>query len=65
MPSLRHMKSPAEDPEQFPLEERVRWRAYELYVMQGNASGSESDDWQQAEDEILEADAQHSDRGTW
>jgi hypothetical protein len=34
------------------LEERVRRRAYELYVQRGNQSGSELDDWLQAEEEI-------------
>jgi hypothetical protein len=35
-----------------PLEERVQMRAYELYVLRGNESGAELDDWLQAEDEI-------------
>jgi hypothetical protein len=34
------------------LEERVRNRAYQLYVEHGNESGSEVDDWYQAEEEI-------------
>lgn len=42
-----------------PLEEQIRRRAYELYVARGNASGSEIDDWLQAEEEILEAQEQH------
>jgi len=38
---------------QLPLEERLQMRAYELYVLRGNESGSEMDDWlQAAEDEI-------------
>ncbi len=37
---------------QLPLEERIQMRAYELYVLRGNESGSEMDDWLQAEDEI-------------
>jgi Protein of unknown function (DUF2934) len=41
--------------ETLPLEERVRRRAYELYVERGNESGSELDDWLQAEEEILRA----------
>ena len=41
--------------EKLPLEERIRRRAYELYVLQGNQSGSELDDWLQAEEEILQA----------
>jgi len=39
-------------PETLPLEERIRRRAYELYILQGNQSGSELDDWLQAEEEI-------------
>lgn len=41
--------------EKLPLEERIRRRAYELYVQRGNQSGSELDDWLQAEEEILRA----------
>ena len=42
--------------EQLPLEERLQQRAYELYVLRGNESGSELDDWLQAEDEIRDAE---------
>ena len=38
-----------------PLEERVRRRAHELYVERGNESGSEMDDWIQAEEELSAA----------
>ena len=38
-----------------PLEEQVRLRAHELYIERGNQSGSETDDWLQAEEEILDA----------
>ena len=41
--------------EALPLEERIRRRAYELYVERGNQSGSELDDWTQAEEEVLQA----------
>jgi hypothetical protein len=41
--------------ETLPLEERIRRRAYELYVERGNQSGSELDDWLRAEEEILRA----------
>ena len=44
-----------------PLDERIRQRAYELYVERGNASGSETDDWLQAEEEILETQEHHID----
>jgi hypothetical protein len=35
-----------------PLEERIRERARELYIERGNESGSEMDDWLQAEEEV-------------
>jgi hypothetical protein len=38
--------------ETLPLEEQIRRRAYEIYVERGGASGSELDDWVQAEMEI-------------
>jgi hypothetical protein len=38
---------------EIPLEERIRQRAYELYVQRGNQSGSDLDDWLQAEEELL------------
>jgi hypothetical protein len=37
--------------DKLPREERMRLRAYELYVQRGNESGSEFDDWLQAEEE--------------
>ncbi len=40
------------------LEERIRLRAYELYVHRGNESGSEIEDWLQAEEEILSSEEQ-------
>ena len=40
--------------ENLSLEEQIQRRAYELYVERGNQSGSELDDWLQAETEILE-----------
>jgi hypothetical protein len=53
------MPAPArakEDPmEALPLEERTRRRAYELYIQRGSQSGSELDDWLQAEEEIQQA----------
>ena len=50
--------APATEPqiEALPLEERIRRRAYELYIERGNESGSELDDWLQAEDEIRSAE---------
>ncbi len=52
MPATARAKPPARA-EKLPLEERIRQRAYELYVLRGNESGSEMDDWLQAEEEIL------------
>ena len=46
-------------PEEFPLEERIRLRAYELYVQRGSESGSEFEDWLQAEEEIQAAEEQN------
>ncbi len=40
------------------LEERIQRRAYEFYVQRGNQSGSELDDWLQAEEEIRRAEEQ-------
>jgi len=44
--------------ERLSLEERIQRRAYELYVLRGNQSGSELDDWLQAEEEIRRAKEQ-------
>ena len=44
--------------EELSLEEQIRRRAYELYVERGNQSGSELDDWLQAEEEIRSAEEQ-------
>ena len=41
--------------DELPLEERIRARAHELYIQRGNQSGSELDDWLQAEEEIRQA----------
>jgi len=41
-----------------PLEEQIRLRAHQLYVERGNESGSEMDDWLQAEEEIAAAQEQ-------
>jgi len=47
---------------ELPLEERIRLRAHELYVDRGNESGSEIDDWLQAEEELLAAQDAHLER---
>ena len=44
--------------EKLPLDERIRLRAYELYVQRGNESGSELEDWLQAEEEFRSAEEQ-------
>jgi hypothetical protein len=38
-------------------EEQIRRRAYELYVQRDSQSGSELDDWLQAEKEFLQDEA--------
>ena len=47
--------------EELPIEERIRQRAYELYVQRGNESGSELDDWLQAEEEVQRAEEEARD----
>jgi hypothetical protein len=39
------------------LDERIRQRAYELYLQRGSESATELDDWLRAEAEILREDA--------
>ena len=48
--------------EALPLEEQIQRRAYELYVERGNHSGSELDDWLQAELEVLQTLESHQQR---
>jgi hypothetical protein len=56
MPATAHAKElPSE---RLSLEEQIQRRAYELYVQRGNQSGSELDDWLQAEEEIQQAQAE-------
>ena len=45
-----------------PLEDRIRMRAHQLYVERGNESGSELDDWLQAEEEIAAAEEEWRER---
>jgi DUF2934 family protein len=56
----RAKKTPTET---LSLEEQIRRRAYELYVQRGNQSGSELDDWLQAEEEMLQAQEHVIDEG--
>ena len=51
MPAPARAKEPPI--ETLPLEEGIQRRAYELYVQRGNQSGSELDDWLQAEEEVF------------
>jgi Protein of unknown function (DUF2934) len=48
--------------ERLSLAERIQRRAYELYVQRGNESGSELDDWLQAEEEIRRAEEEALDK---
>jgi hypothetical protein len=48
--------------EGLPLEERIRLRARQLYVERGNQSGSELDDWLQAEEELAAAEEERVQR---
>ena len=50
MPVAARAKAP--DNEMLSIEERIERRAYERYVQRGNQSGSELDDWLQAEAEV-------------
>ena len=50
MPLAARAKAPKI--ESLSSEERIELRAYELYVQRGNQSGSELEDWLQAEAEI-------------
>jgi hypothetical protein len=47
---------------ELPMEERVRLRAHQLYIDRGNESGSELDDWLQAEEELAAAQEEHIER---
>jgi hypothetical protein len=54
MPATARAKEqpPKSETKNLPLEEQIRRRAYELYVVHGSQSGSELDDWLRAEEEI-------------
>lgn len=58
--ALREKESESQD---LTVEVRIRERAYELYVLRGNASGSELDDWFQAEQEIQAAQDREIEEG--
>jgi hypothetical protein len=50
--------------EQPSLEERIRQRAYELYLQRGTQQGSDLDDWLQAEKEIRQAEEEAIDEAS-
>lgn len=50
--------------EALPLEERIRRRAYELYLERGNQPGSELDDWLKAEAQIRRAEEEAIDKAS-
>ena len=54
MPATARVKEPPI--ETVPLVERIQRRVYELYIQRGNQSGSDLDDWLQAEEEIRRAE---------
>jgi hypothetical protein len=58
MPAAARLKQPRI--ETIPLEERIRRRAYELYVLRGSQSSSAFDDWLHAEEEIRRAEEEGS-----
>ncbi len=61
-PRARAKKKAEEESDALPLEEQIRRRAHELYLEHGNQSGSEMEDWLQAEQEIREAEEQRKKR---
>ena len=50
-------------PVEIPMEERIRLRAYELYLRRGGEDGSDIDDWLQAETEMAGEMEQAAKRG--
>ena len=62
MSYLPHEEAAGDSAGQLSIEERVQKRAYELYVLRGNESGSEMEDWLQAEDEVRDAEEHGADR---
>ena len=61
MPVAARAKAP--DSEMLSIEERIERRAYELYVQRGNQSGSELEDWLQAEAEVRQTQEDGMNRG--
>lgn len=61
MPPVRVKQSTVRS-DDLPLEERIRRRAHELYLQRDNDTGSELEDWLQAEDEIRDMEEQKKGR---
>ena len=58
------MPAPALAKERLSLKERIRLRAYQLFVQRGNQPGSDLDDWLQAEEEIRKAEEEAIDEAS-
>ena len=46
------LTSPRGRTETMPLQERIRFRAYEIWLQRGDQEGSEIGDWMQAQEDI-------------
>jgi hypothetical protein len=47
--------SPVKTKPSVPLEERIRFRAYELYEQRGKEHGHDLEDWMQAQSEVVQS----------
>ena len=57
------MPEPEEIPVDPTLEERIRQRAYDLYVSRGGEHGADIDDWMRAEEEVRMSAEQEAEAG--
>ena len=53
-PRIAQSQAPVDPPEVEPLEERIRRRAYEIFLSRGGPPGDPVADWLQAERELRE-----------
>jgi len=53
-PTIEDANEPTESPKLLPTEEEIAVRAYHIYLERGDAEGSSTDDWLQAERELTE-----------
>jgi len=53
-PSIEEATEPTESPKLGPTDEEISVRAYHIYLERGDAEGSPTDDWLQAERELTE-----------